>query len=791
MVTPLQQDQRRAAVVMHVNITDQKQSEAAVRRSEQRLELATRSARIGIWDWDVVRNQMIWDKQMYSLYGITEKEFSGAYDTWQNGLHPEDRGRAERELTATLAKGRDFDTEFRVIWPNKEIRHVEAHGLVQRAKDGSAVRMIGVNWDITERKRAEERRRQSEAALALAQSVARLGSWELDLVDLEDINANILRWSDETFRIFGHEPNAIEVSNKAFLQSVHPDDRASVEAGMAAMMQTGGRYILEHRIILPNGAERVVREEAIVIYDERGQVPRKIAGTVQDISARSAVEAKVREQAALLDIAHDAIMVRDMNDIITFWNRGAESIYGWASDEAIGRSAIDLLYSDSSKAHLAKIRALEAGEWSGELYHLRRDGKKVIVSSRWTLLRNSHGNPMSILVINSDITDHKKLEEQFLRAQRLESIGTLASGVAHDLNNILAPILMSAPMLRDDMPRELRERIVSNIELSAQRGADIVRQVLTFARGEEGERILLQPIHLIKDMARIAEETFPKSIRIRTKYPPTLWTIEADPTQMHQVLLNLCVNARDAMPDGGELILSVENVSVDEHFAAMTPETKPGPYVLLRVSDTGSGIAPGVIDQIFDPFFTTKALNKGTGLGLSTTIGIIKSHGGAINVTSEVDAGTVFNVYLPASDAVQPCFPEEEQAPPEGNGELILVVDDEQSIRETAQIILEKHGYKVLVAADGTDALAIFAQHMNEIKAVLTDVMMPYRDGVTLIRTLRKMKPAIAVIASTGRSDNQRVKELGGLNVSVCLIKPYDSRKLLMAIRDAVIPFNL
>jgi len=509
---------------------------------------------------------------------------------------------------------------------------------------------------------------------------------------------------------------------------------------------------------------------------------------VRDITERVIAEQRLHEHAALLDIARDAIMVRDLDHSILYWNRGAESVYGWTKAEAMGSNGVNLLGTNPEKYEAAYQAMLETGEWSGELRQVSKKGAPVIVVSRWTLLRDAEGKPKSMLSINTDVTEHKKLEEQFLRAQRLESIGTLASGVAHDLNNILAPILMAAPVLREEIPRELRDSILANIEASAQRGADIVKQVLTFARGAEGERLPVQPAHLIKDMAHIAEETFPRSIRIRSKCEPLVWPIEADPTQMHQVLLNLCVNARDAMPDGGDLVLSAENLLIDEHLSTMIPGSKPGPYVLLEVSDSGTGIPGEILDKIFDPFFTTKAAEKGTGLGLSTTIGIVKSHGGVINVTSDVGIGTTFKVYLPAARDARTDVAVEEggNLPPRGHGELLLVVDDEQGIREMAQLILQNHGYRVLAAADGTEALTIFAQQREEIKTVITDVMMPHLDGVTLVRALRKMEPKIAIIASTGRSDEARVKQLSALNVPLMLIKPYTKQTLLAAVRDAL-----
>jgi hypothetical protein len=401
-------------------------------------------------------------------------------------------------------------------------------------------------------------------------------------------------------------------------------------------------------------------------------------------------------------------------------------------------------------------------------------------------VRDSAGTYYGRIWSFRDITGQRQVEQQLLRSQRMESIGTLASGVAHDLNNILAPILMSATILGDQLAPENRE-MARIIEQSAQRGADIVKQVLTFARGIEGERIPLQPRHLIKEIEQIARETFPRSIAIREKSSKNLWVVTGDSTQLHQVILNLCINARDAMPDGGTLELSAENFTIDEAYAAVVPEARPGPHVAISVADSGTGIPSKVIDKIFDPFFTTKGVGKGTGLGLSTVIGIVKGHGGFVKVHSEMGKGSTFTVYLPANPDESPeaQLPDRSELPP-GNGECILLVDDESAIRKVTASVLETSGYKVLTASDGVDALATCAQRMSEIKLVLTDIMMPHLDGAALIRTLQMLNGDLRFIACTGQFDEGRQAELRRLGIGPVLRKPYSHEKLLLAVREAL-----
>jgi two-component system, cell cycle sensor histidine kinase and response regulator CckA len=542
------------------------------------------------------------------------------------------------------------------------------------------------------------------------------------------------------------------------------------ETAVAAMRSGAADYLLKDRLTrLGQSVSHALEQKRLLNEQKRA-------------------EERLREQADMLDRAHDAIIVRDFKDRrIVFWNSGAERLYGWSANEAIGQPVDELILAKPEELGSISTTLLSTGEFRGELKEITKDKKELTVEVWSTLVRNSDGTPRSVLSINNDITEQKKLETQLLRAQRLESIGTLASGVAHDLNNILTPILMCAQALRDDLADEDRQSALSLIEESARRGAAVVKQVLTFARGVEGERVLIKPSHLIEEMVDIARKTFPKSIEIRCHYPDDLWSIEGDPTQLHQALLNLSVNARDAMARGGSLVLAAENFSVDEHYASMTPEAKVGPFVTLQLSDTGTGMPRAIIDKIFDPFFTTKEVGKGTGLGLSTALGIVKSHGGFISVYSEPGKGTTFKLFFPATMTHEQLQQSTTLVVPmQGNGELILVVDDEPNILGVTKMILEKHHYNVLSAGDGPEALAIFAQRMDSISLVLTDVSMPYMDGAALARALKKMKSDLPIIASTGQGEQAGVADCEALGVRNILAKPYNMQQLLATVHDTL-----
>lgn len=385
--------------------------------------------------------------------------------------------------------------------------------------------------------------------------------------------------------------------------------------------------------------------------------------------------------------------------------------------------------------------------------------------------------------------ERQQSEMQFLRAQRLESIGTLAGGIAHDLNNVLAPILMGIDLLDDACTQDIHREILDVIRQGAQRGAAMVRQVLSFARGVEVNRTAVDVGRLAGEVWKLVRDTFDRNITVRLQRLPELWPVEGDPTQLHQVLLNLCVNARDAMPAGGELLIAADNLVLDEQFAAAHPRARAGRYVRLSVHDTGEGIPPENLQRIFDPFFTTKEVGQGTGLGLSTVQGIVRSHGGFLEVESSVGKGSSFRLYLPVTDpAPEHDSPSAEEAPPQGTGELILVVDDEAPVRTITRQTLEAHNYTVVEAEDGAAAVAIFALQGREVAAVITDMMMPVMDGTSTIRALQRLRPEVRIIAVSGHGAAPEAAgtRVAALGIRHFLPKPYTAGLLLRTVRQVL-----
>ncbi len=539
-----------------------------------------------------------------------------------------------------------------------------------------------------------------------------------------------------------------------------------------------------------DGSYYWVATTIVPFLDDRGR-PAQYLSIRFDITDLKAKEQKIQEQAALIDIATDAIIVRDLDNTIQFWNKGAEFIYGWEATEALGQNVTQLLYADIPlETKLAAQMVREQGAWQGELHKLTKSGKKVIVASRWTLVRDEAANPKSILSVDTDITERKSLEQQFLRAQRLECLGSLASGIAHDLNNVLTPIVGAAQLLPMTLPNldERNRRLLDMLADSAKRGSALVKQILSFARGMDGERTTLQIRHILCEIISVARQTFPKSIAIDLDVDrEEVWLVNVDATQIHQALMNLFVNARDALPDGGQITATVTNTVIDAANPRSQLQLPMGSYISIAVTDTGIGMSQATLAHIFEPFFTTK--ETGTGLGLSTVLGIVKAHGGAIAVESEVGCGTCFTIYLPAilslrglaTDSEEIAAPTGETARHDGQGQLVLVVDDELAIRTIAKESLEEYNYRVMLASDGIEAIAIYAQTHHSIAIVLLDLMMPNLDTRATIKALHRIDPRVQIIVMSGSPLNPN-EIVDRQTVAAFVTKPFSTITLLQAL---------
>ena len=589
---------------------------------------------------------------------------------------------------------------------------------------------------------------------------------------------------------FGYSAKALLADAGFWRSRVHPDD---ADGSLRALRKTlaNGSAAHEYRFRLPNGSYRWFRDEYTLMRDTKG-APVEIIGSCIDIhdrrTAEQAAEAVAGELRRILENANAPILGEDVHGRINVWNACAERLTGYPRAEAIGRRLGDLVVADHRDAVIAAFDGALAGRdaFVFDLPLRAKDGHAVYLLLSASPRRDASGAIVGVVAVGQDITEHREAQKRSLRAQRLESIGTLAGGVAHDVNNSLAPILLATGMLRERHPES--GELLDLMESSARRGASMVRQLLTFAKGVDGNRVPVPPQILLAELERIVRNTFPKNIELQFVCDPATAAVVGDSTQLHQVLLNLCVNARDAMPAGGSLAVEVAAVDVAELDVRAFGEGRPGPHVRFAIHDTGSGIAPELLDRIFEPFFSTKSPEKGTGLGLSTTLGIVRSHGGFMRVQSQPGAGSEFAVYLPAAAAAAPPAAAETPGalPPRGHGQTILLVDDESIVRDVFVRLLAAIGYDAEVAADGAAALAILRDPGKSVDLVITDLHMPGMDGMQLIQEIRRLQPDLPVVLASGFADKADPAAIDTLGFVAQLDKPFGMEALTKALASAL-----
>jgi PAS domain S-box-containing protein len=834
------------------DITAQKQAEEELRDKQAQLLLAMDIAKLAHWEFDVVKNIVTADEHIFQLLGTTSEQEGGGSmspeEYIRRFVHPEDAGIVAHEVALGIAAddpnfARQF--EHRITRRDGTERVMLVRSQIIMDAGGRTGKILGTNQDITEQKQAELRIRQLNRIYAVLSAINQTivhekepqamltkacqiavekGGFRMAWVGLHDAAANKLQPVASAGVVEGYlELLNIDMSDKA--RSNGPSGRCFMSAEHITC------HDMEHDPLLAPWREEALKRG----YRSSACFPLKVAGRIVGVFMLYSDKTGFfnEEETLLLDeLAMDIGFALEVGESEAK-RRQAEQELRWrtAFFEAQVHSAIDgILVLDSAGRKLLQNRRMnelwkipppiaDDPDDSRQLQFVLGQVKEPEVFLQKISHLNAHPYESSTDIIEQvdgtiverhsapvcgsdgtyygrvwtfhDLTERRKLEAQFLRAQRMESIGTLASGVAHDLNNILTPIMMSVAVLRLGLSAEKRDSLCDTIEMSAARGAQIVKQVLTFGRGLEGERHPLQVDMLITEMEQMIRSTFPKELVLECIKGPHLRLVLGDATQIHQVLLNLCVNARDAMPDGGTLRLSATNLEIDASYASMLSDSEaiPGNYVLLEVSDTGGGIPPEILERIFDPFFTTKGVGKGTGLGLSTVHGIVKSHGGFLKVVTGLGKGSTFQIYLPAAPVQGAAVDSAVSAPPPtGHGECVLVVDDELAIVNAARAVLEANGYRVLLANNATEALVLYTEHPQEVSLVLTDIMMPGMNGVLFLRTLRKINPDVPVIASTGLCNQAQLDTLKSLGVETVLHKPYNSNTLLRTIDGVLHP---
>ena len=749
---------------------------AAAVQNQALMRVAGALAHVGGWAVDLSDNSLYWSDEIHEI--LETRLAPGVLDAGLDMYPPGERERIEAAFAACATDGVAYDLELVIRTGTGKLLEVRAVGEPEYDDAGRIVRVFGAFQDISGQ--SAQVRETKELADRLVDT-------------LESISDAFFSLDTEwRFTYLNKHAEAMTKRDRAALLGKAIWDGYSTEKAAP--------FLTTYQQAVETGEPQVATEyyEPLDAWIEASAYPSAQGLSVyfRDVTEERRVQARLaerdkllREQGRLLDASHDAIIVRDLDGRIRYWNDGAARLYGWSQEEAVGQRVGDLIYADPSDLVAAQLVLESTGTFIGELQHVTRSGDRRVVLARWTAVRSEDGAEVSVMAINTDVTAARQMEEQFLRAQRLESIGTLAGGIAHDMNNVLAPIMLAVELLRDGVDDADHEAILNSVHSSALRGSKLIQQVLLFARGAEGQRVALAVDDLLESTAGIVNGTFPKSIEFRVGAADGARErmVLAEPTQLQQVLLNLCVNARDAVSDGGTITLDADIVEIDAQYAALTPDAVVGTYVAFRVEDDGDGMSAEVLDRCFEPFFTTKEHGHGTGLGLSTSLAIAKSHGGFMRAYSEVGRGTTFRLYLPLATgrATDGSGAASEQIV-RGSGELILLVDDESAVLEVTAQTLRAFGYRVLTAVDGAEAVALFAQRHQEIDLVLTDMMMPVMDGPGTVQVVKRIRPDVPIVAASGLDTNGQTAKVVDLGVRHFLSKPYTAQHLLRVVRAAL-----
>ena len=725
-----------------------------------------------MWVFEIASGRFLAvNAQACKQYGYSEEEFLAM--TIDDIRPPDETARLAKVRSTRPAGHREFGS-----W-----RHIKKDGAIINVEissddivfGGVAARLVLAS-DVTERVRIETALRLSQERFDYVTRATEDALWDRNIVD------NTIWWNEGLERLVGGK---VEPSTEWGRERIHPDDRAQVVPRMDEVINGDGQqWSCEYRFLRHDGSYVFVYERGFVVRDAAGNAVR-IVGAITDLSDRKRREDILREQATLLDRAKDAIMVRGLDHRIRYWNQAAEAIYGIPRKQAIGKPVEDIvIYDDPTEFAAADAEVFEKGEWSGRFQQTRADGKTITVDGHWTLLRDEGGHPVGVLKIHTNVTERVELEGRLAQSQKLEAIGQLTGGIAHDFNNLLTVIVGNADTLAEELPdRTDVLPLVDMIRTAGERGAELTQHLLAFARRQALEPRTVRPDELVDGMRNLLRRTLGENIELAVEHAADVARVSVDPAQFESALLNLCINARDAMPGGGKLMIETDNVILDENYTERRADVVPGDYVRISISDTGTGMSAEDVARAFEPFFTTKARGQGTGLGLSMVYGFVKQSGGHVAIYSELGHGTVITLYLrQAKDHIEPVTVVE-PADIAGRGERILLVEDDDLVRAHAVQLLTGLGYGVVAATNGPEALALLREDIP-CDLLFTDVIMPGGlTGPKLAEAAHVLRPGLPVLYTSGYTENAIIHH-GRVDPGINLLhKPYRKPELAAKLR--------
>ncbi len=761
------------------DITKRKKAEESLVKSEIDLKAAQKVAHVGSWDLNLLTGNLYWSDESYRIYGFKPQEFVPNFAKFESILHPEDHERVQKAIDAALKDTSKYDIDYRFIKSNGQTGWIHCDGEVSYDREGSPIRFFGTQIDITERKHIEEELRKREAKYRL------LIENQTDFVVKLDLEGKFHFVSPSYCEIFGKQRE--ELLGEKFMLRVHKDDQESTEKEMEKLFYPPYTCYIEQRTLTKDGWRWFAWQDKAVLDKEKKIV--SIIGVGRDITDHKQVELKHTRLATAIEQSAESIVITDKKGTMLYVNPAFERITGYTREDAIGINPRVLNSDKQDKSFYKDLwSTIKSGEvWKGHFINKKKDGSLYEETASISPVKNNSGIITNYVAVKRDVSREVKLEEQLHQAQKMESIGTLAGGIAHDFNNILFPILGHSAMLLEDVPEDSQFREgLNQIYTGAMRASELIKQILTFSRQESGKLKLMKMQPIIKEALKLIRSTIPTTIGIKQDLHPDSGVVKADPTQIHQIIMNLATNSYHAMEEtGGELKVSLKEIELGE-YDVLRPDMKPGMYACLTIADTGIGMDKELIRTIFDPFFTTKGKNKGTGMGLSVVHGIVENMNGAIQVYSEPDEGTQFHIYLPVEKNLSEEQVIHSKIEIQGGTEQILLVDDEEAILSMEKQMLERLGYQVTSRTSSIEALEAFREGFDKFNLVITDMAMPNMSGDKLAVELTKIRPGIPTLLCTGFSETMSEEKAESLGINGVLLKPIVMKDLAKKIREVL-----